>query len=89
MEEIFEIIEIADIDMNPPHPMTEPIVDRNFGNTIQHNNGPNKRQHTHKNNIKYYQHINTSQLYQHSNISRQYQPISFQRSRKSSIPYLE
>ena len=41
--------------------MIEPIVNRNFGNTFQHQNGPYQRQHTHK---------NTSQQYQQKNISQ-------------------
>ena len=41
IEEIFETLETADIDMTPYHSMIEPIVNRNFGNTFQHQNGPN------------------------------------------------
>ena len=49
VEEIFETLETADIDMYPSHSMIEPIVKNNFENTFQHQNGPNRRQHTHKN----------------------------------------
>ena len=41
MEEIFETLETADIDMNTPHSIIEPIVNRNFGYIFQHHNGPN------------------------------------------------
>ena len=84
--------------MNPSHSIIEPIVNRNFFNTFQHQNGPNQRQHTHKNNSQQQQHINTSQQkqhrntsqqYQHINNSQQYQKISFQRPRTSSISYLK
>ena len=60
--------------------MIEPIVNRSFGNTLQHHNGTNQHQHTHK---------NTSQQHQHRRNSQQYQPISFERPRTSSIPYLK
>ena len=66
-EEIFETLETADIDMNPSHSMIEPIINRNFGNTSQHQNGPNQHQHTHKNISQQYQHRNTRQQYQHRN----------------------
>ena len=35
MEERFETLDTADIDMNPYHSIIEPIVNRNFGNTLQ------------------------------------------------------
>ena len=66
IEEVFETLETSDIDMTSSPSMIEPIVNRNFGNKFQHQNGPNQRQHTHK---------NTSQKYQHRNTSQQYQPI--------------
>ena len=62
-EKIFETLETADIDMNPPHSMIEPIVNRNFGNKFQHQNGPNQHHQTHKNTSKQYQHRNTRQQY--------------------------
>ena len=34
--------------MTSSHSMIETIVNQNFGNTFQHQNGPNKYQHTHK-----------------------------------------
>ena len=98
LEEIFETIETADININSYQSLIEPIIDRNFKNTFQHHNGPNKRQHTHKNTSQQYQHKNTRQqyqyrniihMYQHRNTSQQYQSISFQISRISSIPYLK
>ena len=78
IEEIFEILETSDIDKTLPHSMIEPILNRNFGNTFQHQNGPNQHQHTHK---------NTGQNHQHRNTSQQYQHISFQIPSTSSIPY--
>ena len=60
--------------------MIEPIVNQNFGNTFQHQNGPNQRQYIQK---------NTSQQYQHKNTSQQYQLISYQISRTSSVTYLK
>ena len=48
VEEVFETLETLDIDMTPYHSMIEPISNRNFGNTFQHQNGQNQRQHTHK-----------------------------------------
>ena len=38
MEEIFVILETADIEMNPSHSIIEPIFNRNSGNTFQHQN---------------------------------------------------
>ena len=40
-EIIFETLETDDIDMNSYQSMIEPIVNRNFGNTFYHQNGPN------------------------------------------------
>ena len=34
--------------MTPSHLVIEPIVDRNFGNKFQHQNGPNQRQRIQK-----------------------------------------
>ena len=88
MELIFETLETADIDSNPPNSIIEPIVKSNFGNTFHHQNGPDQRQHiNNKTSHKYqhsttrqqYQHRNTGQQYQHRNSSQQYQPRSFQR----------
>ena len=56
IELLFETLETADIGMNPSHSMVEPIVNRNFGNTLQHQNGPNQRQQTNKNAIQKYHH---------------------------------
>ena len=98
MEIIFETLETVDINMNPYHLMIKPIVNRNFGNTLHHQNGSNQRQPTNKNFSPQYQHIttrqqyqqrNTSQQCQHRNPSQQYQPRSFQRHKTYSIPYLK
>ena len=48
IEEIFETLETADIEINPSHSMIETIINRNFVNTFQNHNGPNQRQHTYK-----------------------------------------
>ena len=48
IEEVFEILETADIDMASSHSMNENFVNRNFRNKFQHQNGKNQRQHTHK-----------------------------------------
>ena len=72
IEEVFKTLETADIDMTPSHSMIEPIVNRNFGNTLQYQNGPNQLQHTHKITSQQHQHRNTSQQYQHRNTSQQY-----------------
>ena len=50
IEEVSETLFTADIDMTTSHSMIEPIVNRNFGNTFQHQNGINQRQQTHKKN---------------------------------------
>ena len=98
MELIFETLETSDIDMNPYQSIIEPIVNRYFGNTFHHKNGPNKRHHNNKNaSQKYqhsttkeqYQHRNTGQQHQHINTSQQYQPKSSQRHITSSIPYMK
>ena len=89
IEEVFETLETADIDMTPSQLIIEPIVNLNFGNKFQHQNGPNQSQPTHKNTIQHHQHRNNSQQYQNRNNSQQYQHIYFQRSSTSSIPYLK
>ena len=84
--------------MNPSHSMIEPIFNSNFVNIFHYHNGPNQCQRTNKNSSRQYQHSKTRQQYHHRNTgqrhkyinsSQQYQPISFQRSRTSSIPYLK
>ena len=35
IEEVFETIEIEDVDIKTDHSMIEPIVNRNFGNTLE------------------------------------------------------
>ena len=40
IEELFKTLETADIDMTSSHSMIEPIVNHNFGNTLQHQNRP-------------------------------------------------
>ena len=89
IEEIFETLETADIDITSSHSIIETIVNRNFANTLQHQNGPIQRQQTHKNTSQQHQYRNTSKKYQHRNTSKQYQPISFQIPRPSSITYLK
>ena len=97
-EEISETLEKSDIDMNTSHSIIEPVVNRNFGKTFQHHNGPNQIQHTHKNTSQQHHHINTSQQhkhrntsqqYLHINTSQQYQPRYCQRPRTSPIPHLK
>ena len=80
--------------MNPYQSMVDPIVNRNFGNTFYHQNGPNQCQYTNKNSSQKYPQINSRQQYKHRNTgqpkySQKYQPISFQRHRTSSIPNLK
>ena len=48
MELIFETMETEEIYTNTYHSMIEPIVNRNFGNTFHHQNGPNQIQQTKK-----------------------------------------
>ena len=48
IEEIFETRETSYIDINPSHSMIEPIVNRNFVNIFQHQDGTNQRQRTKK-----------------------------------------
>ena len=61
IEEIFETLETSDIYMTIFHSIIEPIVNRNFLNTFQHQTGTNQRQKTHKNTSQQHQHRNTSQ----------------------------
>ena len=48
IEEVFETLETADIDMSTDHSMIEPTVNRYFVNTLHHQNGPNQCQHIHR-----------------------------------------
>ena len=48
IEEVFDTLETADVDMSESHSMIDPIFNRNFGNTFRHRNGPNQRHHVHK-----------------------------------------
>ena len=66
--------------MTTSHSMIRTIVNRDFGNTFHHQNGPNQLQHIYK---------NTGQNYQHKNTSQQYQPRYYQIPSTSSIPYLK
>ena len=75
MEVILETLETTDIEMNPPHSMIEPIVNRKFRNMFHHQNVPNQHQRTKKNAIQKYQHINTRQQYQHRNTGQHHQHI--------------
>ena len=54
MEEIFETLEAAYIDINPLHSVIESIFNRNLGNKFQHHNVPNQRQRIHKNTSQQY-----------------------------------
>ena len=49
IEEVFETLEAADVDMSKSHSITDPIVNRNFDNKFHCHNGPNQRQHVPKN----------------------------------------
>ena len=49
IKEVFETLDTFDIYMTSSHSMIEPIVNRNYGNIFQHNNGPNQFQHIQKN----------------------------------------
>ena len=74
IEEVFENLDTVEIGMTSSNSIIEPIVNSNFGNKFQHQNGKNQHQHIHK---------NTSKQYQQRNTSQQYQPISYQRHRTS------
>ena len=54
IEEVFETLETADVDMSTSHSIIEPIVNQDFGNTFHHQNGPNQNQHIHKNTSQQY-----------------------------------
>ena len=60
IEEIYEILETSDLYMTPSHSMIEPIVRRNFVNTLHYHNVPNQRQPAHKTTSQQHQHRNTS-----------------------------
>ena len=64
MEQVFETLETADIDMlTTIHPtMVDTIVNRNFGTTFYHPNGQNQRYHTHKYTGYHHQPIKYPQL---------------------------
>ena len=51
-DEVFETLETADADMTTYQSIIEPIVNRNFGNIFQHQNGPNQQQNIHQKNIQ-------------------------------------
>ena len=55
IEEVFETLDTVDIDMESSHSMIEPIFNRNFSNTFQHQNEPNQRQLIHKHTGQQYQ----------------------------------
>ena len=57
IEEVFENLETADVDMSTSHSIIYPIVIRNFDNTFRDHNVPNKHQHFHKNKSQQYQYI--------------------------------
>ena len=76
MKLIFETLEIADVDMNPSHSMIVLFINRNYGNTFQHQNGPNHHQNTHKHSSKQYQHRKTIKQCQHRNTGQHHQQIN-------------
>ena len=53
-EEVFETLEIANVDMSKYHSTIDPVFKSNFGNNFHHKNIPNQRQHVHKNTIQQY-----------------------------------
>ena len=53
-EEVFETLYTAYIGIKSSHSIIEPIVNRNFWNTFQRQNGPNQHQHTQKNTSQRY-----------------------------------
>ena len=48
-EEVFENLEISDVNMSTDHSIIYTIVNRKLGNTFHHHNGPNHCQQLHKN----------------------------------------
>ena len=57
IEKFLKTLETADIDMTKSHSIIGPIVNRNLGNTFQHQNKQNQRQHIHKNTSQHCQPI--------------------------------
>ena len=57
IEEVSENLDIEDTDMKTFHSIIETIFNRTFGNTFQHQNGPNQRQQIHKNTSQQFQQI--------------------------------
>ena len=55
IEEVFLTLDTYDVYMSTDHSMIDPIVNRNFGNTFHHQNGPNQCQYVHKNTSQQYQ----------------------------------
>ena len=56
IEEVFETLDTEDINMTSSHLTIEPMLNRNYGNKFQYQNGPNMNQHIHKNTSQQHQH---------------------------------
>ena len=48
IEEVFETLDTADVEMSAAHFMIEPIVNRNICNTFHQHNRPDQPQQLHK-----------------------------------------
>ena len=57
IEEVFETLEIEDVDTSIAHSTIDPIVNRKSGKNIYQHNRPNHRQHVHTTKAKQYQYI--------------------------------
>ena len=55
IEELFETLETADVDMSTAYFIIELIFNWNFGNKLHYHNGTNQRQHIRKNTSQQYQ----------------------------------
>ena len=49
IEEVFETLETADVDISKAHSIIDPIVNIDLVNSFQHQIGPNQCQRIHKN----------------------------------------
>ena len=70
IEEVFETLETADVDITTAHDsnVIGTIVNRNFGNNFNHQNGINHHQYVHKHTYHQHQYISY-------HISRNFSPI--------------
>ena len=55
IEEVFETLDTANIEISTTNSIVDPILNRNFGNTFHHQNGINQCQQFHKNISQHYQ----------------------------------